>query len=478
MWPLEFIGLVPLWAALERLSYRSWRTALAVSWLYGTIAIAGGYHFMWAFTKTFSGFNALASGAIFLGFCLYLGFQFGLQGTLYWAIRRGGWTVAAAAVPTLLVTEWLYPKMFPVYLGNALIEVPLLVQTVDIAGPLAASLTVAVVNVAIFECVRAARAFRRWPVALVACAVLYLGGVVGYGAHRMATMDELAANAPSLNVGLVQANVSIAESKSEPRERRWRYVQQTRELERRTGPLDLIVWPEAVFYPWVARDFPGYGADIRAGVESPVLLGATTFVPGTRYEQKFNSALIVHEDEVFGETYDKNKLIMFGERLPFGRELPELYQLVPNSNRLTAGRDLMPLSFGEWRLSTPICYEDLLPDFVRRMVRTGLPHVLVNLTNDAWFGDSQGAWIHLRLAQLRAVEHRRYLLRAANTGITAIVDPSGRVVGQTDLNRREDLVGTVPMLTGLSLYARWGDWLGWTSLALTLCFVGRRHFER
>ena len=145
---------------------------------------------------------------------------------------------------------------------------------------------------------------------------------------------------------------------------------------------------------------------------------------------------------------------------------------------MTAGERAAPLHFDRWRISTPICYEDLLPELVRRMVREGNPHVLVNLTNDGWFGDSKGAWIHLRMAQLRAIEHRRYLLRAANTGISAIVDASGQIVERTALGARENLVGTVPMLEGATPYARLGAWPGWVSLGLMLLLLVRQRGAR
>jgi len=343
------------------------------------------------------------------------------------------------------------------------------VQTVELGGPLLASATIALVNVAVFEVARASLGLRAWPVPLVVGIVVYLGVTVAYGAFRIDALEGQTAEAPSLMVGLVQGNVSIEESIADPLQRRRVYIEQTRELEHEAVPLNLVVWPESVFYPWVARTLPGHGPDIRNGLRSPVLLGVTTFVPGTDYEQKFNSALLVNTDQTFGEVYDKNELVMFGEYLP--------YELVPNANPLAAGTEHAPLHLDSWRLSTPICYEDLLPDFVRRMVRDGDPHVLVNLTNDSWFGDSQGAWIHLRLAQFRAIEHRRYLLRAANTGITAVVDAAGRLVQRTDVETGANLIATVPMLTGSTVYGRFGDWPGWVSLALTLYFVGRRRFE-
>lgn len=474
LWPLELVCLIPLWAALERVADRRWKTALFVGWLYGAVAMAGGYHFMWEFTRVFSGFGALASATIFGAFSIYLGLQFGLQGLLYWMIRRRGWSIAVAAIPTLLLTEWLYPTLFPVYLGNALIEAPLLVQTVDLGGPLIASATVAAVNVVLFECLRAARGARGRPRGILLGVLLYLGVTLAYGVHRIAWVDEQVAKAPSLSVGLVQGNVSIAETQADPFARRRRYQDQTRELEEEAGPLDLIVWPEATFYPWLSRSFPSFGSDARADLKSPILFGTTTFVAGTKFRERFNSALIVDAEGLIGEVYDKNRLVMFGEYLPFGEIFPRLYELVPNSMRLTRGSSQAPLHLGPWRISTPICYEDILPALVRHTVREADPHVLVNLTNDGWFGDSQGAWIHLRLAQLRAIEHRRYLVRAANTGVTAIVDAAGRVVQRTAVGTRANLRGTVPMLSGQTLYAYLGDWPGWVGLVVTLGASTRR----
>ncbi|MGB8331684.1 MAG: hypothetical protein WCE62_16270, partial [Polyangiales bacterium] len=343
LWPLELVCLIPLWVALERVSNRSWTAALLVGWLYGAVAIAGGYHFMWEFTRVFSGFGALASAAIFGAFSVYLGLQFGVQGLLYWMIRRRGWSIAVAAIPTLLVTEWLYPTLFPAYLGNALIEVPLLVQTVDLGGPLVASATVAAVNVALFECLRAARGARRWPAELLLGVLLYLGATLAYGAHRIAWIEEQVADAPSLTVGLVQGNVSIAETLADPFARRRRYQAQTRALEEQSGPLDLIVWPEATFYPWLPRSFPSFRSEVRADLKSPILFGTTTFVPGTEFRERFNSALIVDADGLSGQVYDKNRLVMFGEYLPFGEIFPSLYELVPNSTRLNAGSSRAPL---------------------------------------------------------------------------------------------------------------------------------------
>ena len=178
-------------------------------------------------------------------------------------------------------------------------------------------------------------------------------------------------------------------------------------------------------------------------------------------------------------TYDKTYLLMFGEYLPFGDIFPILYDLSPNSGHFSAGTHVRPLTLGPWRISTPVCYEDVLARFTRKMVREAKPHVLINLTNDAWFGDSQEPWIHLVLSRYRAIEHRRYMVRSTNSGISAVIDPLGRVVAQTGLLTRENLRYDVHMLEGDTVYGRIGDWPGWLALAAIFAmFIRRRDGAR
>ena len=188
-----------------------------------------------------------------------------------------------------------------------------------------------------------------------------------------------------------------------------------------------------------------------------------------------NRVLLVDEHGEVTGTYDKVNLLAFGEYLPLSEWLPWLRSLAPNSGRVHRGRRVDPLPLRGWRISALVCYEDILPGFVRRVVREGSPHLLVNLTNDAWFGDTQEPWIHLALSKLRAVEQRRYLVRATNTGVSAVIDPLGRVVAQSDAFTQQSLDAEVAMLEGRTLYQALGDWPGWlAALAiLWLAFLRR-----
>jgi apolipoprotein N-acyltransferase len=158
--------------------------------------------------------------------------------------------------------------------------------------------------------------------------------------------------------------------------------------------------------------------------------------------------------------------VPFAERVPFVALAAPLARWVPHASDFGAGSGTPPLALGPWRIATPICSESLDPAFVRRMVAHARPHLLVSLANDGWFGDSAAAALHLSVARLRAVEQRRYLVHATNSGISAVVDPLGRVVARSGLLTRENLTAEVRMLAGETVYARLGDWPGWLAAAL------------
>jgi apolipoprotein N-acyltransferase len=127
------------------------------------------------------------------------------------------------------------------------------------------------------------------------------------------------------------------------------------------------------------------------------------------------------------------------------------------------------------QIATFICYEDIIPSFVRSILRSGNPDLLVNITNDAWFGDTTEPWIHLALAQLRAVEHRRFLVRSTNSGVSAFIDPVGRVIANTGTFREEALTAEIAWLRATTPYELWGDAPWWlASLVIGVAAFGQR----
>lgn len=473
LWPLELVALVPFWASVELVRHRSWKAVLAVTWLYGTIGNAGGYHWLVEFFQVFAGLGLPSSVGVFALFAAYLGAQYGMMGLLYWAMRQRRSSVATAALAAFILSEWLYPKLFPVYLSNTLLAQPILVQTAELGGPLLASFFIGVVNVAVFESARWLVGVRGRPIAVWATAVAFVGFTLVYGAIRIDQVDARAAVAPSFEVGVVQANMGIFEKRRQPEESHRRHLEQSLELERE-GPVDLLIWPESAYGPKLPRTLPFDAPEIRDGLTAPLLFGGLSQTYEGERRMLYNTVFLLDASGTIRATYDKTFLLMFGEYLPFGDTFPILYELSPNSGRFVAGTHVEPIGLGPWRLSTPVCYEDVLPGFTREMVLQGNPHLLVNLTNDAWFGDTQEPAIHLALAQFRAIEHRRYFVRATNSGVSAVIDPVGRIIARTGVQTRETLRATVHMLEGKTVYARLGDWPGWASLLVTLVALLRR----
>jgi len=479
VWPLACVSLVPVWIALELSLERSWQGSLGVGWVYGTVMIAAGYHWLVPFFEVFSGYGLVPSLLFWLAFAAFIGLQYGVYGLAYFALRRRGWSVAASAVPAFVVLEWLYPKLFPVFLANSFHPIPIVLQIADLGGPLLVTFVAVLFNLAIFETWRFLRSHRNAPRAVWALSAASLVLTLAYGAVRIGQVEAAMAEAPELRLGIVQVNMGIFAKRSEAEEGQRRHVEQSLELEEQHGELDLIVWPESAYILTLPRRLPFSGDEIRKEVKSPILFGGLSadYVEGRRRD--YNTAFMMNAEGDVESSYDKTFLLMFGEYLPFGETFPVLYDLSPNSGRFISGSHVRPLRLGPWRIATPICYEDVLPGFTRKMVREGDPHVLINITNDSWFGDTQEPWIHLVLAQLRAIEHRRYMVRATNSGISGVIDPVGRIVARTGVLTRENLRYDVQMLEGQTVYARLGDWPGWVGLvALVAMLLIRRGSAR
>ena len=366
-------------------------------------------------------------------------------------LRGRGVPSAVAGVLPLLAIEALWPDVFPVYAGLALIERVAWIQIADLTGPLGLSALVAFANAVIFESWRFARGRRARPVALWLAAVAVAGATWGYGALRVRQLEALLATAPSLRVGVVQGGRGPQRGDAEAARRS--YVAQTREL-LAAGPLDLVIWPETVVASGLQRPLPISGRFVREDLGVPLLFGAVSLDVADGRRASFNSALLVGADGVIRDGYDKNLLIPFGEYVPFAAQLPSLAARFAGADAFAPGRELAPLSLGDWRIATPICYEAIRPELVRRMVAAGRPDLIVSLANDSWFDASQEPRLHDRVARLRAVEHRRYLIRATNSGISSVVDPLGRLVAQTGLGTRESLRVEVRRLDGGTLYGR------------------------
>ena len=170
--------------------------------------------------------------------------------------------------------------------------------------------------------------------------------------------------------------------------------------------------------------------------------------------------------------YDKNYLLIGGEYIPFSEYFPWIFKVIPAAGDMAAGTTLKALEADLWglgpvRIGVLVCYEGILPGFARGLAAER-PHFIVNGTNDDWFGLTAERWLHFALTIPRAIEHRVPLLRPTLTGVSAVVDPTGRIVQHTAPTGAETLRASIPLMQSQTVYQQVGDAFAWTCVALTL----------
>jgi apolipoprotein N-acyltransferase len=323
--------------------------------------------------------------------------------------------------------------------------------------------------------------------ALLALLVLYVGPWI-YGKVRMARYDTPTA-ANELRVGVVQPNIDPWEKWHSGNESPWpSYEKQLADLMRETKSfagqnVDLVVWPEtAIPFPILLPGNNMYWSWLRGSLDSArcaVLTGLAYTVfydsarapatasrarTGNRYYDNFNSAALLVPDQKVGPIYKKIVLVPFAERIPHAEAFTFLIEPLKwnvGIGMWGKGRDTVVFSLPstrgpESRFASMICYESVYPDFVRQFVQRGA-QFLVIITNDSWWGNTSGAYQHASYASIRAIENRRWIIRAANGGISGLIDPSGTFRHKTQLYSASTFQGSIELRTELTFYAIHGD---------------------
>jgi apolipoprotein N-acyltransferase len=190
-----------------------------------------------------------------------------------------------------------------------------------------------------------------------------------------------------------------------------------------------------------------------------------------------NSAALLGPSGELVSRYDKIHLVPFGEYIPFKDLLFFAESFTRQVGNFVSGREYTVSPIGGHRFSTAICYESIFPDLVRQFVVNGSELIAV-ITNDGWFGESSAPYQHLRMGVVRAVENRRYIVRAANTGVSAIIDPYGRIERETPIGERMILEGTARFRSDLTFYTRYGDIFAYLNVAAAAIPFIWRHSAR
>jgi apolipoprotein N-acyltransferase len=443
LWVNAWFALVPTLWIVDRASTP--RRAMLYAWWCGIVANAGGFYWIIGLLERFAHLPWILAALLFLLLSAYQAVVFLLFGRVVWRLRRTTTLPMVVIAPLVMVAfELVVPMIFPWYLAITQAWQVHVIQVADLAGPLGVTALLLVVNGALYDLLERRRA--AWPSAAGAAAVM--AAALLYGHVRIGQMEERRAAAPKVKVGVVQPNVSFDEKGLERRDLAADQLADLQacsaELERQGA--ELVVWTESSYPYWISRRASGdvsdkHQARIRRGFSVPLFLGAVTYDPATRDEgYPYNSALMLDAEGKFTGRFDKIYLLMFGEYIPGLETFPFIKKMMPRAaGHFARGKEVSVFPFKRpgdapdappWRLGPLICYEDIIPSFGRNLARFH-PHLLVNITNDAWFGATSEPWEHLQLAVYRSVELRTEMVRAVNTGVSAYIDAAGRVYHET-----------------------------------------------
>jgi len=489
LWPLLFVALVPLFATIRKGSARE-------AGVYGFTA--GIVHFLlllyWIVIVLgkYGGLHWLISVPALVLLSSYMSIYFVVFGVLaryiFLAFPAG---VVLWLLPTLWVgLDWIRGILFTglpwMDLGYGLWGRINIIQIADLFGHHGVTWMIVFVNsfLVIFLTKKQTLVNTFF---LVLSFILVFGSGAVYSKQRIVEITNTlsAYNIKKIRTGIVQGNIdqSLKWSPLQQKDTVDSYLSLSRTL-LIDKPAELLVWPETAlpFYPQ-ANEYTKFLQSMTSKYDIALLTGAPWYEIIDRKARKvefFNSALLLNPAGQIGGKYDKTHLVPFGEYVPFKNLLPFLAPLVEAAGDFTAGKIEQPLIWRDARIGVLICFESVFPEISRKWVLAGA-NMLVNLTNDAWYGRSSAPYQSLAMSVFRAVETRRSLVRSANTGISAFIDPLGRVESRSELFQSYSFSADVVMYEGITFWTLYGYLFGPLCLFLgvTAAFSGgmwRRYF--
>jgi len=478
---LAWFALVPLFYSFDGKGlYQSFK----LGFLTGIISFLGILYWIIVAVHTYGNVPLILSGLILLLLVIYLSLYMGIFTFLcrLAQIRLGSklimlspflW-VSLEYLRSFLLTGFPWTNLsYSQYLNLPFI------QMADITGSYGLSFVIVLVNATLFL------VLHQWPkktfpLREVAITVIVLLGFLIYGYAKMKHVDREAAQTPPLKVGLVQGNIdqSIKWEESFQRETLKIYERLSSKVAKEKP--ELIIWPETAT-PFFFQDEKEY-QPIVLGIPKKMgafLLFGTPFYKVERGKvNHYNSAFLASPSGELTGRYDKIHLVPFGEYIPLQKLLFFIESSIGEGiGNFEPGKEIFNFSLPHGKFGLLICFEIIFPDLCRRFVKSGA-NFLVTITNDAWFGRTSAPYQHFSIATFRAVENRVFIARAANTGISGLIDPKGKIVQRGDIFTEEAMNGTIRLMKGKSFYTLYGDVFAWICSGFSIILLGSALLRR
>ncbi|MHC1726916.1 MAG: apolipoprotein N-acyltransferase [Syntrophobacteraceae bacterium] len=470
------------WIALVPLLYSIWgktgKQALLLGYICGVVHFVTCWFWIRHAIYQYGGFSFITALLILLLLCCMMAVYFAVFALIAQKFEKMP-LLYVFALPFVWVSiEWARAHFpfsgFPwSNLGYSQTPLNRLIQVADITGVYGISWLVLLGNTVIAGFVR--KYFRRvGPTVLAACII----AVLFYGFWRPENIRAVQNQTVPLNIGVIQGNIAQNE-KWEPAfhaQTISRYELFSKEALKDNPQPDLLFWPESAmpFFYGIDENLSQEVNRIVKETGKPQLFGSlgVTLVEGKA--RLLNRAYLLDEHAELKGAYAKQHLVPFGEYVPLSNILFFVSQIAYGGELgFVPGRDSGPLLYNDRPLGVLICYEVIFPEISRQTVRKGA-QVLMNMTNDAWYGDTGGPYQHLEMSRWRAIEFRVPLVRAANTGVSAVFDATGQECGRLPLNTGGFLTCSVHPMPYLTFYARYGDLFAWFSVFAAGCAIAYR----
>jgi apolipoprotein N-acyltransferase len=478
---LSWFALVPLLVSLRSLSFRNG------FWLG---FIAGLVHYLtllyWvAYTmETYGNLPLYLSVVILFLLSGYLALYIGLFAA--GVIRMGSrpficfWLIPVLWVSLEYIRSFIFSGFPWGFLGHSQFDSLHLVQISDILGVYGISFLIGISNSALLmvflsltgKSWQGESLHKRVAAESLSIFAIILTLAWSYGIWRIKITDKQATLSDSVNLAIVQGNIdqTIKWDPSFQKETTKKYIDLSLSIP--GDKPDLVVWPETAT-PFYFLLNTGLSEMVLKGIQgtgTTFLIGSPSFIRKEKKVEYYNSAYLIDPSGKVNGKYDKAHLVPFGEYVPFKKWLPFLGKIVEQVGDFRPGKKGDTLHWKNTKLGIQICFEIIFPQLSRIMVKNDAG-LLVNITNDAWFGTTSAPYQHFSMAVFRAVENRRALIRSANTGISGFVDPAGRIIATTPLFRDATLTRSVPIMKTKTFYTRFGDLFAMVCLAATLLSV-------
>ena len=466
-WPAAFVAFIPFLQAIEgarnpKAAFKAgfvWGLfffSVLLWWLVPTISTYGRIHFILAIPVVLCLCCYLALYPAIWSFCVKKLYASGNCGLMLVLPASCCWIVLEAIRSFLLSG---FPWGLTAY---TLSPVPVLIQSADLWGVYGVSFFILFFNTSVFEASRILRLYknktelRRSFVFLCAGVVFVLCFHFFYGLLKTRNIPS-----SSIQVAAVQAAID-QNRKWAPEITRFTvdtYIDLTQEAIKTYPNLKLVVWPETAM-PFYFQENSAMKEQVLKFARKNglyILLGSPSYTYSNNGQlQYLNSAYIIGPKGILLGRYDKNHLVPFGEYMPWGKLTSWARRFLPTAGDFVPGNKIEPLKAGPFKVGTMICFESIFPEIARIQVQTGA-NILAVITNDAWFGRTAAPYQHAEMAVFRAVENRRWLVRAANTGISRIISPSGQVMAESHLFKRQYITAEAGLNEKQTFYSRYGS---------------------